>query len=129
MTLLLDTHAIIWFILDDPQLPKKTKNLIKDTDNRVCVSIASYWELSIKFTLGRLEFTDTLEEILDIITRSDLELLQISPKHLLRVATLQHHHRDPFDRLIIGQALEENMSLVSKDRQFKEYEGLGILWE
>ncbi|MEM8886986.1 MAG: type II toxin-antitoxin system VapC family toxin [Bacteroidota bacterium] len=127
MNLLLDTHAVLWFITDDPKLPENTKNLIKDGNNLVYVSIASYWELSIKYALGRLDLRESLEEIYKVIGRSDFEILQISPDHLLRTAKLQHHHRDPFDRLLIGQALTEALPILSKDGMFKKYKELEVL--
>lgn len=127
MNLLLDTHAVIWFITDDLKLPPSTKEKIKDGNNVCYVSLASYWEISIKHSLGRLDLNNSLERIFEIIGETDLAILQITPDHFLQTSKLAHFHRDPFDRLIIGQAQHEGLSIISKDRQFANYE-VGLIW-
>jgi PIN domain nuclease of toxin-antitoxin system len=129
MNLLWDTHAVIWYITNDPQLPMSIRKRIEAPDYTNFVSLASYWELSIKYSIGRLEFKYSLERVFDIIGESGFEILEITPAHFLKTAQLNFHHRDPFDRLLIGQALTEGMPILSKDGMLKKYEGLDIVWK
>ncbi|PWH85928.1 type II toxin-antitoxin system VapC family toxin [Brumimicrobium oceani] len=128
MNLLLDTHAVIWFITDSSKLPNKTKTIIENGNNNCFVSIASYWEIGIKYSIGRLELGTDLKTIFKIIADSGFNTLPISPNHILANAELKFYHQDPFDRIIIAQSIIENMTVVSKDGQFKHYE-VPILWE
>ncbi|MCB0375084.1 MAG: type II toxin-antitoxin system VapC family toxin [Sinomicrobium sp.] len=121
MNYLLDTHTVLWFITDDKKLPEKTKGLIQDPDNVCFVSIASFWEIALKYALGKLELTVDLEEIFTIIEDSNLEIVPITGKHTLRSSKLVFHHRDPFDRLIIAQADHEKLTVITKDEQFLNY--------
>ena len=122
MNYLLDTHTVLWFITDDNKLPQKAKELIQNLDNICFVSIASFWEIAIKYALGKLQLTVDLEEIFTIIEDSNLETLPITKKHILRSSKLSFHHRDPFDRLIIAQADHEKLTIITKDKQFLNYE-------
>jgi len=128
MNILLDTHALIWFITEDSKLPLASKKLIEDPKNSCFVSIATYWEMSIKYSLDRLNLKDSLERIFEIIEESGFELLPITSSHILTVSKLAFHHRDPFDRMIIGQAINEGMKIMSKDAQFESYSSETI-WE
>ncbi len=119
MDLLIDTHAVIWFITDDSKLPLKTKKIIEYSENNCFVSIATYWEIAIKHSLGRLNMNSDLESIFRVIENTGLELLQITTNQILINAGLEHYHNDPFDRIIIAQAIYENLKIVSKDDQFK----------
>lgn len=121
MNLLLDTHIVIWFITNDDKLSKKVKDLIEDSKNKCFVSIASYWELSIKYALGRLNLNSTIEEIFNIIEKSGFDILPITLNHIIQLSKLQHFHNDPFDRLMISQSITENLSLVSNDNYFPAY--------
>ena len=121
MKLLLDTHTFLWFIDDNPQLSQKGKALL-EADNELLLSIASLWEIAIKLSLGKL----TLEmptEVLMIqqLTRNDIDVLPITVAHLVIVSTLPLHHRDPFDRLLIAQAIVEQIPIVSADPMFDAY--------
>ncbi len=127
MNLLIDTHAIIWFITDDKKLPSKTKQLIEDRKNNCFISLATFWEIAIKYSIGRLDLNADLEKIFQIIEDTGFEILPISTTHILENATLEFHHQDPFDRLIIAQALIENLTVVSKDNQFKKYK-VELIW-
>lgn len=127
MNLLLDTHAVIWFITEDDQLPKKAKDLIQNTENECFVSIVSLWEMGIKHSLGRLDLNATLQKIFELIDKSGFILMPITPTHILANATLGFYHRDPFDRLIIAQAKSEELYLISGDRMFKKYP-VNVLW-
>lgn len=122
MKYLLDTHLIIWFLRNDDKIPSVIKSLIIDGDNQCFVSIVSLWEISIKYSLGRLDLPVTLEELDYFILESGFSYLPVEQSHIFQSAKLPFHHQDPFDRLIIGQAIEEDFQLMSKDRQFSKYE-------
>lgn len=128
MTILLDTHAVIWFITNDPKLPLASKLMIEDISHNCFVSLASYWEMSIKYSLGRLELNTSIERIFEIVEESGFEILPISASHILTSSKLPFHHRDPFDRLLIGQAINEQMKLMSVDSQFSNYQ-VDLVWK
>lgn len=121
MDLLLDTHIVIWFITNDHKLPKSIKNIIEESGNKCFVSIASYWEISIKYSLGRLNLNSSIDEIFKIIEESGFDTLPVTLNHILRLSSLEHHHNDPFDRLIISQSITENLRVVSMDNYFPSY--------
>ncbi|RDV14294.1 type II toxin-antitoxin system VapC family toxin [Pontibacter diazotrophicus] len=127
MNLLLDTHAVIWFITEDEHLPASVKELIEDTAHTCFVSIASLWEMGIKHSLGKLDLKAELKEIFELIEQSGLTLLPITTAHILANTALDFHHRDPFDRLIIAQAKTEGLTLVSKDDVFVNY-SIALIW-
>ncbi|MBW6481003.1 MAG: type II toxin-antitoxin system VapC family toxin [Bacteroidales bacterium] len=128
MKLLIDTHAVIWFITEDKKLPEKTRRIIENIDNNCYVSIASYWEIAIKQSLGRLDLNSDLEKIFRIIEETGFEVLPITVNQILENAKLNFHHQDPFDRIIIAQAIYENLSIVTKDEQFRNYK-VPLVWE
>jgi PIN domain nuclease of toxin-antitoxin system len=128
MVLLLDTHALIWFINGDEQLPDKSVSLIKNIDIKCFVSIASIWELAIKLSLGKLDLYGGFEEISKIMRRYEIELLPITFEHIQKLMTLELHHRDPFDRIIIAQGLTEKLTIVTKDENFPKYK-IKIVWD
>ena len=127
MQLLLDTHTFIWFISGDQALPQKALNAIKDTDNKCYISIASIWEIAIKTSLKKLELKSDFDNIIDFLAANDIEILPINFQHLQKVITLEFHHRDPFDRLIIAQGLVENLTIITKDENFPIYTDR-LLW-
>ena len=123
MTLLLDTHVLLWWLDDNPRLGARARAAIADSDNTVWVSSATAWEIAIKTGLGRLEMSEPPEEALPReIERGGFRPLAISVEHALAVRTLPHHHRDPFDRLLIAQAMAEDLRLVTADRAFADYD-------
>lgn len=128
MNLLLDTHTVIWYLTDDNKLAAKAKAAIEDPENNCFISLASYWEIAIKNSLGRLRLEIELKKIFEIIEESGLELLMITPKHILQSSTLPFHHYDPFDRIIISQALTENLIIISKDSYFSAYK-VPLFWK
>lgn len=128
MNLLIDTHAVIWFITEDSKLPLKTKKIIENTENNCFVSIATYWEIAIKHSLGRLNLDSELENIFRIIEKTGFEILPITTNQILINAGLTHHHQDPFDRIIIAQAIQYDLKIVTKDGQFKNYQ-VSLIWE
>ena len=123
MKLLLDTHTFLWFVNDNPKLSDHLKDLIEDTSNVIYLSVASLWEMSIKFNLGKLTLDPNYEEFVEReVTTSTIQLLNIELEHLRINATLPFHHRDPFDRLIIAQSMAEDIPIVTVDSAFDKYE-------
>jgi PIN domain nuclease of toxin-antitoxin system len=122
MNLLLDTHTLLWFFRDDPQLSSTAKALIEDPANRKLVSVGSCWEIAVKANLGKLKLAESSKTLLSReIARNHFELLPIYFDHATEVETLVLHHRDPFDRILIAQALLEHMPIVSVDSVFDAY--------
>lgn len=121
MKLLLDTHILLWYLEGHYNLPEAQRLLIEDRHNQVAVSAASLWEMAIKMSLGKLELMDDLATIETTLIQQGIHILPIQIAHLQRLLGLPFHHRDPFDRLIIAQALVEEMTLVSDDTAFSAY--------
>ena len=123
MKLLLDTHTFLWFVNDNPKLSDHLKDLIEDINNVSYLSMASLWEMSIKFNLGKLTLDPNYEEFVEReVTTSTIQLLNIELSHLRINATIPFHHRDPFDRLIIAQSMAEDIPIVTVDSAFDKYE-------
>ena len=114
MRLLLDTHALLWWLSDDAQLGPAARDLIADPAHDVFVSVVSLWEIQVKARVGKL--TADLAAILEEMEAQAFELLPIRPAHLLRLGGLPAHHRDPFDHLLIAQAMIEGAAIVTADR-------------
>ena len=128
MRLLLDTHTFLWFIAGDVKLSRKAQGVIEDAANEKFVSIASLWEIAIKLSLGKLSLGGSFEVLIpQQLERNGFELLSIKVEHMAAVATLVLHHRDPFDRLLIAQAIVEGMQVVSIDNAFDAYP-IARLW-
>jgi PIN domain nuclease of toxin-antitoxin system len=126
--LLLDTHAFLWWIEGTPELGRRAKAAVADPDNEVLVSLASCWELAIEHSLGKLRVRGSLDRFIpEQLTVNGFALLGVELRHALRVANLPFHHRDPFDRLLATQALEEQLAIVSADRVFRKY-GVTTIW-
>lgn len=121
MNFLLDTHSMLWLFDDDDRLSENAKEIITDPENRIFISIASFWEIAIKMSLSKLVLDIPFEKLFDECEKLDFNILNISKRHLLFLKTLPFVHRDPFDRLIVCQAIIENCTLVSADRAFLEY--------
>ncbi|MCH7614126.1 MAG: type II toxin-antitoxin system VapC family toxin [Nitrospinae bacterium] len=122
MKYLLDTHVMLWFLEDSPELSTKSRRILKNAEHELFWSVVSYWELSVKFSLGRLELDKEWPALLErekkVNRIQDLPLYQ---KHCEPHLNLPWHHKDPFDRLLICQAMVENMILMTKDRHIKKY--------
>lgn len=122
MILPLDTHTLLWFLRDDPQLSTTAKKLIENPGNRKLVSVASCWEIGIKAGLGKLDLAEPSRTLLEReIPRNNLELLPVALEHATTVETLPMHHKDPFDRLLIAQAMIEDIPVVGVDDTFDLY--------
>jgi PIN domain nuclease of toxin-antitoxin system len=126
--LLLDTHAFLWWIADDPRLTRKAREAIAAAAGEVLFSVASAWELAIKAGLGRLDCGGPLGAfIVEQVRRNAFHVLPVALSHVLRVAELPRHHADPFDRLLVAQAQVEGLTLVSSDRLIARYQ-VDRLW-
>ena len=128
MRLLLDTHAFLWFITDDPQLSATARALIADPDNEILISPASYWEIAIKVRLGKYPLSAPYETLITQgIDGNGFKILPIEPRHTAILTAMPFHHRDPFDRLIVAQAEVEQLPIVSVDAVLDAY-GVQRLW-
>lgn len=122
MKLLLDTHTLLWYVLADPQLSPAAKSSILDPANEIAVSAASLWELAIKVSIGKMKLHQPFQNFCDLcLNVYGFQLLAIEPKHAAVVATLPFHHKDPFDRLLIAQAIVENIPILSADATLDAY--------
>lgn len=122
MSYLLDTHSFLWFIIDDSALSATAKMLIEDSSNLIYLSTASLWEMAIKVSLGRLDIPSPFKEFIDTqLTTNNITLLEIKTGHAGVLAALPFHHRDPFDRLIIAQSLNEDLTIIGRDAVFDLY--------
>ena len=125
--LLIDTHVFIWMLYHPENLSESARKAIMN--NNLCLSIASLWEMSIKKTLGQIEFDETIPELADICEHQGIDILPIKPEHLQQIQALPLFHRDPFDRLIIAQSLIEECPLITHDwKIMKGYPEVSIIW-
>ena len=132
MNALIDTHTFLWSVSDPDRLSKKAQTVLKDPNNSIWISVVSFWEISIKHAVGKLELVNVLPEAFpDIAKQMQFEILNLSALDAATFYKLpKMRHKDPFDRLIIWQAIQQKMPLISKDQQFKDYKELGlkVLW-
>jgi PIN domain nuclease of toxin-antitoxin system len=128
LRVLLDTHALLWWLADDPALTRTAARIIADTKNTVVVSAASAWEIAIKVRLGKLPTAASLlSDFCNQIEREGFDLLAISAEHAIRGGLLPGPHRDPFDRMLIAQSQAENIPVITNERAFDSY-GVRRLW-
>lgn len=122
MKIILDTHTFLWFINDSPELSNSAAELI-ESDVDLWISIASLWEISIKVNLNKLDLPDDFEKFIPHqIAINNIEILPANLQHLIVLTKLPLHHRDPFDRLLIAQAIAEEVPIISIDKKFDLYE-------
>jgi PIN domain nuclease of toxin-antitoxin system len=120
--LLLDTHAFLWFIAGSERLSATARQVIEDSANQPFLSAASLWEMAIKLSLGRLQLGRPFEDLIpEHMELNGIQLLGIELEHVTPVTTLPFHHRDPFDRLLLAQAMVEQMPIVSADQALDAY--------
>lgn len=119
MRLLLDTHAVIWALNDDERLGSAARTLLRDTENKAFVSMASFWEITIKVRAGKL--ATSLVGMMSEVSDAGFDVLGIEKHHLLALAELPAHHRDPFDNLLVAQAIAENATFLSDDSRIGLY--------
>ena len=123
MRVLLDTQAWLWMLAAPERLAPATRKLLTKSANELLLSAASAWEIAIKHGLGKLRLPDTPERAVpELMARTGVVPLPILHRHALRVATLPPKHRDPFDRLLVAQAQIEDLSILTADRSFRQYE-------
>ena len=128
MKLLLDTHALLWFLADDPRLSATAKTAIEDPANERWLSPISLLEIALKNRLGKLPLPEPFGTMFPAdLAAEDIHLFPLEPQHIEPLTTLPLHHKDPFDRLIAATALVESLRLVSVDPAFDAY-GLKRLW-
>ena len=127
MSLLLDTHTLIWFLENNSRLPISARDRIETTEI-VFASIASIWEIAIKINIGKLTLTEPFEAIEANLTAAQITLLPITFNDTQIYLSLPLHHRDPFDRILISQAINHSLTLVSQDTQMDSY-SIDRLWE
>lgn len=129
MRALLDTHTLLWLVDNPDKLPATVAAICEDENNALFISIASFWELAIKMSLGKIELDDNaLAHLKTWCDDNAVQLLPISLSHCQQVQTLPFHHRDPFDRLLIAQALCDQLVLLSADGHFADY-GVEVIWK
>ena len=122
MNFLLDTHIFLWFVAGDPKLSQVARELVDDPDNQPFLSIASLWETAIKISLGKLNLGQPFETFIpQQMALNGIDLLAIELDHTTIVSKLPFHHRDPFDRLLVAQAMTAGIPLVSVDEAFDAY--------
>jgi len=128
MRLLLDTHALLWWAFDSPELSRRARSLLADRANTICVSAATGWEIATKHRLGRLpEASVLLEDMTGWFMHAGLVELPITVAHAQRAGALSAPHRDPFDRMLAAQSLLEDMPIVGRDEALLDF-GVSLLW-
>lgn len=120
---LVDTHILLWWLLDDRKLTKKIRNVIIDVDNHILVSAASVWEIAIKKSNHRI---DVPSNYIAIVAENNIEIVPITSEHALYVEYLPHIHSDPFDRMLIAQSIVERATLITADKNIHRYKADGL---
>ena len=128
MKLLLDTHTFNWWDSEPQRLSQRVLNMCQDTQNVLLVSVASLWEMQIKLQLGKLKLHKPLEELVSGQQEiNKIDILDVKLEHVLALGKLPSHHKDPFDRMLVAQAMLEDLTLVTHDRKLEAY-SVAILW-
>ena len=128
MNYLLDTHTFLWFLEGNNSLSFKARIIIENADNTIYVSIASIWEIAIKISISKLKLSVNLEEVKTEIVKNNFEILPLDFEHIIELTNLEQIHKDPFDRIIISQAISEKCTIISKDSNFDFYKNVNVLW-
>ena len=127
MKYLLDTHTFLWFINGSIELSPQAKKIIQNTENDMFLSIGSLWEIAIKIKIGKLSIDMTFYELKKESDKNDICLLPIQYEDILTLSSLELYHKDPFDRIIIAQALQDNLTIITKDSNFNDYP-VKVVW-
>jgi len=122
MEILLDTCFVLWFLNGDEKMPASARTIILNSENTIYVSIATIWEVAIKLSIDKLAFDGGIDGFIEAIEVEDFKLLEISAKHIKTVANLPFIHRDPFDRMLIAQAMTENIPIITADSEILKYD-------
>ena len=128
MRVLIDTHVLIWYIEGNPKLSPKAREFIDSTQDQVFLSSASLWEMAIKLNVNKLQLSRSFDELEALLVRMSVRVLPISFADLQEYVKLPLHHRDPFDRMIIAQAIAHSYPLISADHAFSAYP-IQQLWD
>jgi PIN domain nuclease of toxin-antitoxin system len=124
LKVLLDTHALLWWVTDDERMGDAARDVMRTAD--VYVSVASLWEIEIKRGLGRIDANP--RQLLDEVNRTEgFRMLEIRPTHVLTLGDLPLLHKDPFDRMLIAQAIRDRLTLVSRDAVLRRYQ-VDVMW-
>ena len=128
MRLLLDSNVLLWSISDRKRLTPRVRQIIDDDQHEFFVSRTTIWELSIKVAKGRLQMPgSTIQSLIEQIEIAGLAVLELEDRYILRTETLPHHHGDPFDRILVAQALEEGLTILTSDSEIPKYEA-PVIW-
>ena len=127
MMYLLDTHAVIWYLMDDDKMPEKLKETINRSED-VYVSMATFWEMQIKEDIGKLPLQNAVDKVWKLCAEKNIRILPIGIDHIKYLHELPMIHNDPFDRVILSQAKVEDMVLISKDEKIQKYD-VNVLWD
>lgn len=128
MNLLIDTHVLLWYLIDDSQLSVSSIRKIENPSNNIYVSIAALWEIAIKINIGKLDLHIPFKKLQKEVLNNNFTILPIEFTNTVQLSKLESIHRDPFDRILISQALVENFTIISKDTTFSAYKGLKTSW-
>ena len=132
MSYLIDSHVLIWAITNPGKLSSKVRNILEEGDNTILVSSISFWEISLKYSLGKLDLNGILpQQLPELATKTGFELIGLSPEESATYHQLEAKwHRDPFDRMLIWQAIQNNFIIISDDSHFANYKsvGLKVMW-
>ena len=127
MYYLLDTHTFLWFLNGSEELSDKAKSAIENIKNTKFISIASFWEIAIKTSLGKLKLDIPFQELKFLAINNGFEILPLTFEHTNQLVNLNFHYKDPFDRLIIAQAMTDKLTIIGKDKNFAPY-SVKIIW-
>ncbi|MDQ6608677.1 MAG: type II toxin-antitoxin system VapC family toxin [Bacteroidota bacterium] len=127
MNYLFDTHTLLWLLEGNKSISEKIKNILIDTSSIKYISAATFWEIAIKVSIGKLQIDYVLEDLPLVLIRPGFEFLSITEKHALAVAKLPSHHKDPFDPIMIAQTQLENLTLMTRDNNISKYD-VPVIW-
>lgn len=127
MAFLLDTHTFLWFVAGDNQLPASVKKELVRVDTPCFLSIGSLWEIAIKKQIGKLDLRIDFNALFRFAERNQIEIIPVNETHLSTLLTLDFVNNDPFDRIIVSQAIAEKLVLISRDKKLKDY-NIPIKW-
>lgn len=122
MSYILDTHTLLWYIENDAKLSTAVKSTLENTEDPIFLSVVSLWEIAIKVNIAKLKISAPMDTLVAYLADQDISILPITPAHIARYTTLDLHHRDPFDRMIIVQAMEEELIVLGADEAFDLYD-------
>jgi PIN domain nuclease of toxin-antitoxin system len=129
VTILVDSHIYVWAKLNDPRLSTRAKSILRSDDHELFFSLASLWELSIKIRSGKLRtLTSSIAFVHDSLAQDGIHILPIRYDDLLAMEQLDNHHKDPFDRILIAQAMANGLKLLTEDASIKRYAGVQTIW-